>query len=121
PPAYGSHPHWRILISDNWGNGSITLVPELEFLDGSGSVIAATGGTASASHGSGTAGSAFDNDGSTSWNSGSAVADQWLRYSYATAKPVEGVRFKAGTVTNRTAFPRRCQLQHSDDGSSWTT
>jgi F5/8 type C domain. len=121
-PAFGTHSYWRLFVTNNNGNASFIALAELEFLDGTGALIAATGGSAIASSvvTGGSAADAFDSSTSTSWATTSGVVtDSWIGYQFPSPVGVEGVRLGAKSV-NPDQTPKDCTLQYSDDGMSWT-
>ncbi|MCT2398537.1 discoidin domain-containing protein [Novosphingobium mangrovi (ex Huang et al. 2023)] len=123
--GFGSHAYWRVFCEDNWGDATGIVIAEVEFLDGSGSVIAATGGTAIGSDDSATNefSKAFDGGGGGSWFADSGPTNQWIGYHYPSTEPVEKVRLTmvASGTNFLTRMPKNCRLEYSDDGSSWTT
>jgi hypothetical protein len=113
-----AHRYWRVYITAgvNWPQS----IQEVEFFDASGAPLC-TGGTAI---GSGTSSSttyamAFDKDSSTRWRSADAAPPHWIGYDFGAGNPKE---VKTYCIVNYgSERPTTVQLQHSDDGSSWST
>lgn len=122
PPAYGLHAYWRLFVTNNNGSASFISLAELEFLDGSGTLIPATGGTAIASsvNAGSSASNAFDSSIASSWAATSGiVTNSWIGYQFSSPVGVESIRLGTKTA-NPEQTPKDCTLQYSDDGSSWS-
>lgn len=111
-----AHTYWRLNVSVS---ENFVIFAELKFYDGTGTQIATSGGTPSSSTNSGASGNAFDGNVSTDWSAG-APSPQWLQYQFASA--VDVVSFSVtSSATQPGKGPMDCQLQYSDDGTTWTT
>lgn len=124
-PAFGTHSYWRVMVLDNHGDASFITINEVEFLDGSGNVIPATGGTAFASSNAGgsPAANAFGGGGSSgNWTSSTGnVTNQHIGYQYPSGVGAEKVRLTLHDSSSYMRAPKDCELQYSDDGVSYTT
>lgn len=121
-----AHQHWRIYVTEfgifSTSNTAIYL-SEVEMRAVAGGANLCSGGTASASSASsGSAANAFDGSTSTFWGTGSfpTVPGVWLRYSFAAPVDIVQVVLKSYSVAPEYA-PRSCDIQWSDDGTTWTT
>lgn len=119
---YGSHRYWRVFITDNHGSATFIALQEVQFKDGAGTIIPATGGTASSSSNAGPGngpGSAFDGTGSVWATASGTVTNSWIKYAYPSPVAVEQVTlWLGGNDWNRA--PKNATLQYSDDDSAWT-
>ncbi len=109
---------WRILISATQGGGWPTL-RDIELRDTPGSADQATGGTASALHGNGIAGNAFDDDTAvlSVWQGQFWSSPTWIEYNRS------GSPYHVGEVRLRIADavgdgPSAFTIQYHD-GSGW--
>lgn len=121
--AQGSHAYWRIFIPTFAAGGNIPVIDLIEFHDSGGSVIATTGGTATASsaQGGGPASNAFDGSVNGSWwicNSGTPPG--WIQYQFASPQAVSYVYVYQRQNFN-SQLPIDVLLQSSDDGITYTT
>ncbi|MEV5033688.1 discoidin domain-containing protein [Sphingobium sp. LMC3-1-1.1] len=119
--SYGEHLYWRLLALDNWGDGSVTGLSDIELRGVQGGPNLATGGTPSVSNagGGGSAAGAFDGDPATGWVA-SGTTNQWAQYQFADPVEIVEVQLFSGNIGGIGRLPRDCKLQYSDDGSSWT-
>jgi hypothetical protein len=117
--SYGAHRYWRIFCSNNNGGGSFTALAEVEFRIG-GTDQTGTGTAYGSNQLSGNEYSkAFDNNSTTAW-AASGVTNQYIAYDFGSAIAIEDVTVMPdlGLVTSA---PKDCNVQYSDDNSTWTT
>lgn len=118
------HRYWRILITAVNGDPTYLNIAEVELRESVGGADVTGSGTASASGtqgGSFVAASAFDNNAGSGWAMQySGVLPQWLAYDFGAgnAKDIQQV---ALTCFYHSQHPKAWQLQHSDDGTTWTS
>lgn len=117
--------YWRIFLRRNGPCDGNYTIAEVEFRESVGGADATGSGTAAASSDSGfgrVAANAFDNDGSTYWESNFNQHDSWLSYDFGsgTRKEIVEVAITARGATP-SATPLVWYLQYSDDNTNWTT
>jgi hypothetical protein len=118
-----AHQHWRINVTTGMSTAWLAL-GELEMRTSVGGANVCTGGTASSSNlPNSPASNAFDGSLTTYWQSGVAPTyPQFLRYSFAAPVDIVQVVLKAtSNVTWAEYGPKDCDIQWSDDGTTWTT
>src|SRR4051794_22558519 len=117
-----AHAYWRINVTR--AISTVAGIADWAMFDGTGTPIATTGGTASASSSFGSLlpANAFDSNQATYWLSNGAYP-QWLQYQFAS--PVDVVSFSLTSPAtgsfNDYKTPIDFSLRYSDDGSTWTT
>jgi hypothetical protein len=123
--GFGSHRYWRLAISQNAGDASLTCVGELEFHSTVGGADITGSGTA-ISGGSGAetdvAANAFDDVilSTNQWGR-SSPTDTWIGYDFGSAVAVAEVLVHGRGGTEWDQSPQDFTLDWSDDGSAWTT
>lgn len=120
---FPAHKYWRVYVTDTNGGGYGSMC-ELEFLDIVGSRCALAGGTAmaSSSYSGYPASKGFDGviSSSSVWAAATSSPPMWLGFEHASAVGVASVAITA-PGSSLTETPKDFELQHSDDGSTWTT
>lgn len=123
--TFGSHAYWRV-FNPRTVTDAVSSISAILFKDGSGSAIAATGGTAigTGSDPTHAVANAFDGSDSTWWNSAAlsstAFAFQWIGYQFATPKTVMQMAVQRHTGMDG-ILPNHVAFQFSDDGVMWGT
>lgn len=119
-----AHLHWRLYITA-LNTATAVDIGEVEMRSTAGGSNLCSGGTASSNNtltGQSPA-NAFDGSLSTSWQTFSfpAIPGPWLRYSFASAVDIVQVVIKATSGPSYSYAPKACDIQWSDDGTTWTT
>jgi hypothetical protein len=121
--AFGTHRYWRINVTQNSGQASITAIGEIEFYSTVGGADITGSGTA-LSGGSGTdstaPSNAFDNSPTSQWSRSSAT-NTWVGYDFGSAVGISGFSLSVATGGDPLRAPQAFTLDWSDDGSAWTT
>lgn len=117
---WGSHSYWRIYVQSNEESDWIGLA-EAEFLNHSGGIDLATGGTASSSgvYGGWEPSKAFDDNNTTKWTPGTKYG--WLQYQFASPVAIGAISMTAKDDAAPHTAPKDFAVQYSDDGSVWAT
>jgi hypothetical protein len=117
-----AHRYWRCHVKQLTG-GTATAFAEIEMRTALGGADQCTGGTPLVSHAptSGTAASAFANDGTTTQCVVTPTADAWIGYDFGAGneKDIIEVAYWGASGTNRS--PGVWSVDWSDDGVEWTT
>ncbi len=110
---------WRINITARQSAGDWSSLAEVEMRESAGGADACTGGTASASHASGSfpASQAFDNNTSTLWASGTNALPNWLQYTFAAPVSIVQLSLRSNFATDS---PTTFDIQYWD-GGAWVT
>lgn len=113
------HRYWRIhtTVSTSGSDAALSLF-EAELRASVGGVDQCSGGTASASHSSGTAVNLFDDVAGTYWANGGPSEASWFQYDFGISGEVD---VKEISITPRYASqsPSDFSLQYSDNGVDW--
>ena len=120
--GFGSHSYWRVLGSEDGYRNTFAAYSAMAFKDGSGSTIAATGGTAieSAHFSTFAVANLFDGSDSTFWESGSSTVP-WCGYQFASPQAVMQIGLQKHATMDG-SFPASLgTFQFSDDGITWVT
>lgn len=118
--ANSGHLYWRIQVNTAQSSPSQVTIAEIQMYV-TGSVIdQCTGGTAGASdyQSTNTPDKAFDDSGSTGWNSAIGGFPHSIWYQFAAGKNITS--FKIQIRTGISTGPKTFDLHYSDNGSSWT-
>ena len=118
---FGSHVYWRVqcyIVT-----GTSTALTAVLFRDGSGSSIAATGGSAIESGHQSTFDSSklFDGTDATFWestNTGSR-ANPWAGYQFGSGKTVMQMAVQKAASMDGSGPPSSVSFEYSDDGIVW--
>lgn len=118
--------HYRLTVTDNYGDTSYCQIPELELLaedDVDQLIPGATTSTASGQYSS-TYGpeKAFDNNNQTKWlTTPPATAPCWIAFSFPEKKDIKAITIQGVSSTvERTRMPANFTLAASDNGADWT-
>jgi hypothetical protein len=118
-----AHRYWRVYVTNVQATSTTVSCAELQLRIVSGGASVATGGTALASQSATglAAASAFDGNLATYWQT-TSTPPQWIGYDFGSGNAKDIVEF---TWTSRdssggiTENPKDCQLEWSDDGTTW--
>ena len=116
PFTLTAHEWWRFKAAGCAGNTNWEM-GEIEIAASAGGVDQCTGGTASASSNSASAGNAFDNSLSTGWGSTFSL-NSWIVYHF-TAPVVAGEVRLTRQASGASSTPIGLELEYSDDGTNW--
>jgi hypothetical protein len=121
-----AHRHWRIYVTQRGTDATYCNIAEIKYRITAGGATVTGSGTASASSSQGAgfdAGKAYDTSHGTCWamQTGSNVPE-WNAYDFGAGNDKDIVEV-AITGLNFAGYqtPRGFDIQHSDDGTNWTT
>lgn len=119
-----AHRYWRLLNRKNNGDGSFTGLTEIQMRTVSGGSNVCSGGTATSSTPiqAGSAAQCFDGDTTTTIWQVSGTGSCWIGYDFGAgnSKDIVEVVVWPDKDSAARAF-RECDIQWSDDSSTWTT
>ena len=114
---YQYAPQWRLYVTARDGAISLSIATLALLDDYFKQISICVGGTPTAS--SGTAANGFDKDNSTNWLVGTATDEDWLAYTFNSAKKIIGYAITA-PASVLTSAPKSWQLQCRNNGG-WQT
>jgi len=120
---FGAHAYWRIFMSNTNGASDFLNLAQIQFLNHSGTLIPATGGTVLFSTQTASNEAFYCFDGTplaNSWLSTSPT-NQYVGYQFTSPVAPETVTLWGPNSGNILRCPLNCTMDYSDNGSSWTT
>lgn len=123
----GAHRYWRVYVEELNGGGYVGC-REIEFRDAEGTSLMTGGGTVlfSTENMSFPAANVFDNDFNTWWYDFTpSPVEPWIGYDFGEGNAVAvgevGIAPYGTGVSSRTSNFKTFRIEHSDDGTTWTT
>lgn len=118
-----AHRYWRLKVNTYYGVAvRIATLALFDVADSSVNVATTGSGTASASvQDAGGAGNAFDASTATLWGSASPSAGMWLRWDFGAGNNKDIIKVQITNSNFTTYSVNACELQWSDDGTTFTT